>query len=224
MRSLPESGGDVDITWLGHACIRLRARQTAVVMDPCDKASGFDMGRPTADVVTVSNPDPHHSNVRGVRGQPLTFDGPGEYGIKGVQITGIATYLEPPAADAPAERNTAFLVEAEELQLAHLGGLRAPLTAEQSEQLSNIDILVLPVGGDGAFDAAEAARTVRALEPTIVIPVHYPVQGRGSDEDGPLRQFITSVGVEPEPPVQRASIQRRGLGETLRVVLLEARG
>ncbi len=214
----------MDISWLGHACIRIRVQQTYVIMDPCDKQSGYDMGRPTADLVTVSNPHPHHSNVRGVRGDPLTVDGPGEYELKGVQVVGVATYLSPPEEGTPASRNTAFVVEAEELHLAHLGGLGAPLTAEQSEQLSAIDILVVPLTGSDAFDVGAAARTVRALEPSVVIPVHYPTKGAGAGKDGPLQQFISGVGVEPEQAQARTTIQRRSLPETLRVVLLEPRG
>ncbi|MSQ42157.1 MAG: Zn-dependent hydrolase [Dehalococcoidia bacterium] len=216
-------GGVVDISWLGHACIRLRTLQTSVVMDPCDRSSGFDMGRPNADVVTVSHPDPAHAFVRGVRGEPFMIDGPGEYEIKGVQLTGIATYLTPPAEGRAPQRNTAYLLEAEELRLVHLGGLGAPLTAGQSELLANIDILVLPIGGDGALTPEQAARTVRALEPAVVIPVHFPWP-KGPRDDGPLKQFITNMGVEPEPAAARLSIQRRALTEMLRLVLLEPRG
>ena len=172
----------MDISWLGHACIRLRTLQTAVVMDPCDKSSGFDMGRPAADIVTISNSDPHHSHLRGLRGDPIVVDGPGEYETKGVQLTGIATYLSAPAAGAKPERNTAFLVESEELRLAHLGGLGTQLTTEQAEQLSNIDILVLPIGGGTTLDAEEATRIVRTLEPKVAIPVHYPAAGATGDE------------------------------------------
>lgn len=214
----------MDITWLGHAAIRLRAHQTFVVMDPCDRAAGFDMGRPAADIVTVSNPDPHHSHVRGVRGDPLQIAGPGEYEIKGVHITGVSTFLATPAEGERPQRNTAYIVEADGVQLAHLGGLGAPLLPEQVGQLANVDILVLAIGGGPVVEAEAAARIVRALEPKVVIPVHYPVTGAGSGEDGPLRKFVTSVGVEAEAPVQRATIQRRGLGETLRLVLLEPRG
>jgi hypothetical protein len=56
----------------------------------------------------------------------------------------------------------------------------------------------------------------------VVIPVHYPAGDNAPD--GPLRKFISSVGVDPEEPIARASLQRRGLSENLRVVLLESRG
>ena len=101
-----------------------------------------------------------------------------------------------------------------------MGGLGAPLTAEQLEQLSTVDVLVLPISGGDTVDAEAAARTVRALEPAVVIPVRYPVSGAGDGEEGALQKFITGLSVDPERPGQRVSIQRRGLSETLRLVLL----
>lgn len=213
----------MDISWLGHACVRVRTQHGAVVMDPCDKQSGFDMGRPTADIVTVSHADPHHSYVGGVRGDPVHITGPGEYEISGVQIIGIATHLRPATEGVPPERNVAYMLEAEDLSLAHLGGLGTPLTAEQTEQLSNVDIVMLPIGGGATLDPEQAARVVRDLDPSVVIPLHYPTQSPDG-EDGPLKAFISSLGVEPGEPVRRVSIQRRGLGEGLRLVLLEPRG
>lgn len=213
----------MDISWPGHACLRVRTQQATVVMDPCDRDSGFDMGRPNADIVTTSSDHPNHSHVRGVRGQPLHLHGPGEYEIKGVQLTGIRTFLRTPPEDGRPDWNIAFLLEAEEIQLAHLGGLGAPLTADQAENFAGIDILVLPIGGGTTLDAEQASRLVRDLDPKVVIPVHYQVEGSDAS-DGPLKAFIASAGVEPEAPVQRFTVQRRNLGETLRVVLLEPRG
>jgi L-ascorbate metabolism protein UlaG (beta-lactamase superfamily) len=214
----------LDITWFGHAATRIRARQTYVIMDPCDKESGFDMGRPTTDVTTISNPSPHHSNIKGVKGDSLVLDGPGEYEIEGVQLIGIATYLRPPEDETPAQRNTIFLLEAEEMRLGHLGALGAPLTSDQAGQIAGVDILIVPIGGDEPFDAAEAARTVRQLEPKIVIPVVYPVKGEGADKDGPLQQFVSTLGVEPELSEARLTIARRDLGESLRLLQPSPRG
>ena len=214
----------MDISWLGHACVRVRTRQAAVVMDPADRSAGFDMGRPTADIVTVSRHHPHHDHSGGVRGQPIVIDGPGEYEISGVQIFGIASPL--PASDdadgAPdpaARRNTAFLVEAEGMHVAHLGSRCQPPAAE-AELLSNVDILILAITGEEHADPAVAARTVRDLEPKIVIPVGYS-RSDGREKQSPLGAFLEATGLTVEDPQQRLSIQRGGLGEQQRVVLLE---
>ena len=214
----------MDISWLGHVCVRVRTRQAAVVMDPADRSAGFDMGRPTADIVTVSRHHPHHDHSPGVRGQPIVIDGPGEYEISGVQVFGIASPL--PAADdaeatpdPAARRNTAFLVEAEGMHVAHLGSGCTPPAAD-AELLSNVDILILAISGEEHAEPAVAARTVRDLEPKIVIPVGYGGQD-GDAKQGPLGAFLEATGLTVEDPQARLSIQRRGLGEQQRVVLLE---
>ena len=214
----------VDISWLGHACVRIRTRQAAVVMDPADRSAGFDMGRPTADIVTASRDHPHHAHASGVRGQPIVIDGPGEYEISGVQIFGIANPLPPADGDAdppdPASRrNTAFLLEAEELHVAHLGSARRPPSAE-AELLSSVDILILAIGGDDPDGPAAAARTVRDIEPKIVIPIGHEGPGTRAGP-GPLAAFLEAAGLTVEDPQPRLSIQARRLGDQQRVVLLE---
>lgn len=221
---LPQSlGGKVDITWLGHACIRVRTHQTYLVMDPCDKTSGFDMGRPTADIVTISNQDPFHNHVRGIRGEPLTIQGPGEYEAGGVQITGVSTFLRPPNEEMELERNTTFIVESEELRLVHVGGIGSSLTADQVEQLSGTNVLVVPIGATPGITTEEAILMVRALEPSLVIPVSYPVNGAGEGGKEALHKFVTGMGLESPEPVTRASINRRGLSDTPQLLLLTPR-
>lgn len=211
----------MEISWLGHACTRLRTRQAAVLLDPYERSAGLDMGRPNADIVTVSHQDSRHNYVAGVRGQPLVIEGPGEYEIQGVQIVGIATALRPATEGERPARNTSYVVEAEGLHVAHLGGIGLPPTAEQAEPLSNADVLVLPIDGAGGFGPEEAARTVRALEPAIVIPIGYQP---GEAGEASLQAFLKAMGLEPEAPQPKFTIQGRAGLETQRIVLLEPRG
>jgi L-ascorbate metabolism protein UlaG (beta-lactamase superfamily) len=207
----------VEISWLGHSCTRVRTKQATVVMDPYQREGSLDMGRPNADIVTVSHDDPRHGHIAGVRGQPLVISAPGEYEVQGVLIMGVPTSLR--GADAGA-RNTAYLIEAEGLHVAQLGAIGAPPTAQEAELLSNVDILLLPIGEDG-LDPDAAARTVRALEPRITIPVGYDAAAPG--QDARLRAFLSAVGIQAEEPVARFSIQGHGANEAQRVVLLEPR-
>ncbi|MCC6236267.1 MAG: MBL fold metallo-hydrolase [Dehalococcoidia bacterium] len=209
----------MDISWLGHACIRVRAGGVFVVMDPVSREAGFDMGRPTADIVTISNADPAHGNVKGLRAEPLVLDGPGEYEVQGVQIVGAATKLKAPDEETPAGRNVVFVVEAEELRLAHLGALGGRLTADQKEQIGDIDVLIVPVGGERSLDPTEAARVCREFEPRVVIPMMYAPGDGGAAP----AEFVRALGVEAEPPTPRVTLQKRGLGEKMRLVILEPR-
>lgn len=211
----------MEITWLGHACVRIRTRQAIVLMDPYERSNGLDMGRPTADIVTVSHDHPLHSHVAGVKGEPLVIDGPGEYEVQGVQILGVATSLRPAGEDALPGRNVVYLMEAEGIHVAQLGDIGIQPTAADAEPLVNADVLILPIG-EGTLEPDQAARTVRMLEPSIAIPTGYDTNG---PDDPRLKAFLAAVGIEPEPPVAKLVIQGRGgLGEKQRIVLLEPRG
>ena len=214
----------MEITWLGNACTRVRTRQAIVLMDPYQREAGLDMGRPTADIITVSHDDPRHGNVAWVRSSALVISAPGEYEVQGVQIIGVRSALRAPAgADAAEgaqpERSTVYLVEAEGLHVAHLGAVGRQPSAAEAELLSNADILVIALGEDG-LTPDEAARTVRALEPTIIIPVGYS----GAADDPVLKAFLTAAGIAVELPIARLSVQGRAATEAQRVVLLEPRG
>lgn len=216
----------MDITWLGHAAIRVRTRSAAVVMEPAARSAGVDMGRPNASIVTVSHDHPAHAHVAGVRGDPVALRRPGEYEIEGVLLLGLATQLAPAhrgmEAAAPEGRNVVFVLEAEQLRLAHLGGMGVPPTRAEVEQLADVDVLVVPVGGETALPAPAAARMTRELDPRVVIPVCYLRDGSGASAD--LSAYLTALGLEAEEPVSRLTLQRRGIGDATRVLLLESRG
>ena len=82
----------MDITWLGHACFRLRGREAALVTDPFARTLGLTLGRQSADVITVSHDAPHHAAADQIAGEPRVIRGPGEYEIAGIMITGVATW------------------------------------------------------------------------------------------------------------------------------------
>ena len=215
----------MDITWLGHAAVRVRTRQAAVIFDPTDRSAGIDMGRPSGEIAALSQvQNPHHNHSKGIKGDPVVVDGPGEYEILGTQIEGIRALW--PAAegaeDEPPEPTTLFICQAEEVRFAHLGGLGQPPTAPQSEALAGVDILIMPIALPGGLDPERAARVARAIEPKMVIPVGYRPSASGDCEE--LSTFLEAIGGEPEEAVSRLTVNRRNLGDTRRIVLLESRG
>jgi L-ascorbate metabolism protein UlaG (beta-lactamase superfamily) len=211
----------VDITWLGHAATRVRTRQAAVVMDPTDKSAGNDMSRPTGEVVTISRNHPHHSYAKGVKGDPFIVDGPGEYEILGTQFIGIRAFLPADEGETPVA-TTLYVCRAEDMRLVHLGGLGQAPTPQQSQELADSDVLIIPIALPGGLDPKAAAKIARALEPKIVVPVGYPPSSNGHSDE--LKVFLEGIGAEPEEPVSRFTVQRRNVGDGHRVVLLESRG
>ncbi|MSQ31467.1 MAG: Zn-dependent hydrolase [Dehalococcoidia bacterium] len=213
----------MDITWLGHAATRIRTRAAAVVMDPYDRSIGGTMGRPDAHIITISHQDPMRNGVAGVAptdGAPMVLDGPGEYEIRGVLIEAVRASLRPVEGASPESlRSVLWHFEAEDLRVAHLGGLGTQPTAAQLDLLSNVDIVIVPIGLADTLGPVEAAKAIRALEPTITIPVGYDPAGDGAD----LKAFADALALKPEEPVLRFTIARRSASEERRLVILEAR-
>ena len=213
----------MDITWLGHAATRIRTRGAAVVMDPYDKSVGGTMGRPDAHIITISHQDPMRNGVAGVAptdGAPMVLDGPGEYEIRGVLIESARASLRPVEGATPESlRSVLWHFEAEDLRVAHLGGLGTPLTKEQLDLMSDVDIVIIPIGLVDTLGPVDAAKAIRALEPTITIPVGYDATGDCAE----LKAFAAALALTPEAPVSRFTIVRRATSEERRLVILEAR-
>ena len=209
----------MDISWLGHSCFRLKGRNVTVITDPYSPGLGYTLGKPTANIVTVSHQHEGHSFVQGIGGEPKLVTRPGEYEIDGVLIIGIATFHD---AEKGLQRgkNTIYLMEIDDIAVCHLGDLGHVLTTEQVEALDNVDVLLLPVGGVSTINASKAAEVVRQLEPKAVIPMHYKTQAI-SREMEPVEKFLKEIGVKEVNSQSRLSFTKSSLPSSTQVFLLD---
>jgi L-ascorbate metabolism protein UlaG (beta-lactamase superfamily) len=212
----------MEIVWLGHSCFRIRGREATVLTDPCPSSSGYNIGKPTADIVTISHRHDNHSYVKAASGSPRIIDGPGEYEIHGAFITGVATYHD---AKKGAERgpNVAFVIEMEEIKVCHLGDLGHTPSAEQAEEMTGADVLLVPVGGETTIDGAKAAEIVSLLEARLVIPMHYATAAFKGKLEPPDR-FLREMGATKVEPQAKLSISRSSIPSDTQVVVLDYRG
>ena len=209
----------MDITWLGHACFRIRGSHATVITDPYPPDLGYSLGKPTAHIVTVSHQHPGHSYVRGIGGQPRPITGPGEYEIRGALVIGIATSHDAEGGRKRG-RNTVYLMEIDEVSVCHLGDLGHVLTAAQVEEIGDVDVLLLPVGGVSTINAPMAAEVVRQLEPKVVVPMHYKTRAI-SWELEPVERFLKEIGIKPITPQPKLSFTKSSLPASTQVFLLD---
>jgi L-ascorbate metabolism protein UlaG (beta-lactamase superfamily) len=208
----------MDITWYGHSCFRLSDRGVTIVTDPPSDDLGYDRPRIRADVVTISHEHPGHNNRVGFRGGPRFFDGPGEYEVKDVFITGIATYHDGRSGSVRG-RNTVFLFEFDGLTVCHLGDLGHVPSQSEVEALSAVDVLLIPVGGVHTIDASKASEVISLIEPLLVIPMHYSTKVEKAKLDT-VTKFLKEMGVAPVPPQPELKVAKSSLPEDTQVVLL----
>ncbi len=213
----------MDITWMGHSCFRVRSKDATVLMDPYTKIRGLELGRPKADIITISHEHPGHSNAAAVKGDPApkVVSGPGEYEISGLFLTGVRTYHDSEAGKKLG-RNTVYILESEGMVLAHLGDLGHALSAEQADLMSNVDILLVPVGGGKSLGPEQAAEVIAQLEPLVVVPMHYRTAEGQEGLEG-VEHFVKEMGLSDFQAEDRLSIRKSDLPDTLQVRVLSPR-
>jgi L-ascorbate metabolism protein UlaG (beta-lactamase superfamily) len=212
----------MEITWYGHSCFRLTERNFAtVVTDPFDnKSVGYDALKLKADIVTVSHDAPGHNNVGAVKGSSHTIDGPGEFEIGGVFITGVQTDAASRKKKENGLRNTLYVFDYDGITVAHLGDLQQVPSQTEIESLGTVNVALVPVGSGGSLNAAKAAEVISLFEPNIVIPMHYATEDSKVSLDS-LNKFIKEMGLSKPVSQPSLKITRSALPDETRVVVLD---
>lgn len=192
------------ISWLGLSAFKFETKDTVIVTDPYAPQVAPRPLRAKADILTVSNPaSDQHGHVDAVLGSPFLMNHPGEFEVKGVYIEGM---------EAPP--STLFTFDMEGVRLAHLGDIRSAPSDELLEKIDGVDILFLPVGGNGTLEPESAMRVVNAIEPRMVVPMHFAQEGwKTKAKLLPVAAFLREIGASKVEPVERLTIKKRDIGE-----------
>ncbi len=209
----------MDITWLGYSCFRLKGKNITVITDPYPPSLGSFPKNQSADIVTISHGHPDHSCVGAVSGSPMVVSRPGEYEIGGVLIIGVSTFHDAESGAARG-KNTVFAIEVDDVTICHLGDLGHPLSSNQIEEIGNVDVLLVPVGGVTTIGASQAAAIVRSIDPKIVIPMHYKTPSLNKEIDT-IDKFLKEMGLTESVPQPKLTVTRSNLPSAIQVVVLD---
>src|SRR5436190_2050026 len=129
----------MEIIWHGQSCFKIKGKTSSVVIDPFDpNMMGLKLPKDlSADVLLITHAHPDHNNIEAVSGDPVVIEGPGEYEVKGVSVTGIHSYHDSEQG-AQRGKNTIYHINFEGINIVHLGDLGHPLEEEQSGQISEV--------------------------------------------------------------------------------------
>jgi L-ascorbate metabolism protein UlaG (beta-lactamase superfamily) len=209
-----------EITWLGHSCFRIKSKDAVIITDPYDKSVGLGTLNQKGDIVTVSHDHPGHNAVAGVKGDPYVVNGPGEFEVRGVFVTGVWSFADEQKG-AERGRNCIFLFHLDDLVVCHLGSLGHSLSTQQIEAIGEVNVLLVPIDENTSLTAARAAEVISQLEPHIVVPMHYAA-GKPSGTEM-LEKFTKEMGIKEYTPQDKLVARSADFDEGTRVVVLEAR-
>jgi len=221
----------MEITWYGQTCVRLRGRDAVVVADAYQSIVGPTGRGITADIATYSHPDDAPlAKAKGRRTRDgrtalpsslegaFSLDGPGEYEVKDVLLTGVRTDRDDENGLGKGH-GTAFVVELDGLHTIHLGDVGHLLSEEALADIGSVDIACVPVGG--TLNATKIAELIAQLDPKLVVAM--PVCPDEADCVEALAKFFHEMGGEPTPQPKLA-VTISTLPPETTAVLLESRG
>jgi L-ascorbate metabolism protein UlaG (beta-lactamase superfamily) len=161
------------ITWVGHACFLIEAKEARVMTDPFHEDVPYRFLETTVDVVTVSHDHFDHNAIHRVPGRPAVIEATGVFDVHGLHLRGIPSFHDD-CGGKERGPNILYTFALEGMTIAHLGDLGTPLDGEQREALADVDVLLVPVGGTYTIDARQAASLIESLPNVrLVIPMHF---------------------------------------------------
>lgn len=206
----------MDIQFYGANCVAIANKQVRIVVDDnLAELGGKEVVR-DGDVClyTAAHGTPTH--------QPqIVIDQPGEYEVSGVTVYGLQARSH---IDEPDQMSaTMYKIDAPDLRIVAAGHIFPKLTDEELETLGIVDVLIVPVGGNGyTLDGEGAMELIKKIEPKLVVPTHYadptlkyPVPQRT------LQEALQTMAMEPTETVKKLVLKPADLTDTTRLVVVE---
>lgn len=201
----------MEISYIAHSCFKIKGKDVTIVIDPYDpKSTGQKMPTLSADVLLMSHQHSDHNYKEAVTDYRLLVDTAGEFEVQDVFIHGIKCYHDNKMGEERGQ-NVMFHIEIDGLSVLHLGDLGHELGKEMLEQIPDVDVLLIPVGGVYTIDASTATKVISDIEPGIVVPMHYQTTTlTGLPEKlAELGKFLDEMGVEANGTVERLKLNKK---------------
>ncbi len=204
------------LTYHGGACVKASAGDTTIVLGPVSKGSKtFKPANFGADIAFVSLNHPDMNGAKEVaRGdkEPFVVTGPGEYEVSDITAAGFSSGS---VYGGHEIINTIYSIHFDGLSVLYLGACGDAQLPKEVLEMDSPDILIVPIGGEGAFTPAQAQKAAVQLEAKIVIPILY--------DDKSLKVFLKEAGSEDVKPVDKLTLKPRDLaGKESETVVLAA--
>ena len=207
----------MQIAWLGQYTVKIATKDVVIVLDPYAPNVGLSPFRSKATIAGLTNPkDPSMSHLGGVIGQATIIDTPGEYSLSGTVLHSFGWQ------DNQGNERSIMRWIIEGMTLLHVGALDRKLTEAELADINrtDIDILLVPVGGGTGLTTKGALDLVATVEPRMVIPIHFRLAGL-TEKLEPVSQFAKEMGVSEKQAEKKIVLRPSRLPhEDMETVLL----
>lgn len=204
----------MEIQFHGANCIKIVNKKNSVIIDDNLAALGGKSVASDKDIVLTTNDTIKPDKAR------FTIGSPGEYEVADVSVQGIAArgHMDEEGNNSA----TIYRLLVDGIRIAVLGHIYPSLSDEQLETIGTIDILFIPVGGNGyTLDAIGAQKLIKDIEPRIVVPTHYDSNSLNFEvPQAPLEEALKSIGLEVRETIDSIKMKNFELGEGTELVVV----
>jgi L-ascorbate metabolism protein UlaG (beta-lactamase superfamily) len=206
----------MELQFYGANCLGITAKQVRLLVDDNLAELGAKSVAKADDIAVFT----------GQHGQPaiepkLIIDGPGEYEIANVSVQGMAQRAH---TDEEGQKSaTLYKITVDDVRLLVTGHIYPELSESELEVIGTVDVLIIPVGGNGyTLDATGALKLIKKIEPKLVIPTYYADKSlKYPVPQAELAEALTSLAMEPKETVTKFKIKPADLTDVTQVVILE---
>lgn len=206
----------MELQYYGANCIRINSKKASIVVDDNLSQIGLkSVTKPTDISLRTSKLIPEAAEAL------FTAETPGEYEIGGVIIRGIAARAH---MDEEGKNGAViYTISSDDTKVAVLGHVYPELNEEQLEEIGMVDVLVVPVGGNGyTLDGLGALKIVKQIEPKVIIPTHYADKAiKYEVPQAELSEALKNLAMEPLETAAKYKVKAADLGDTTHLVVLE---
>lgn len=197
----------MQISWHGQYTVKLASKDTTIVLDPYSPDTGLTPFRAKADVAAFTNPDEvQMSHQGGLSDVLMIINSAGEYSLRGMSLYSIGWH------DAGGHERSLMRWDIEGVTILHIGALNRTLTEIELVKINqtDIDVLLVPVGGGSGLNTKDALALVSTIEPRLVIPIHFKISGL-KEKLEPVDQFAKEMGVSSASSEKKVLIRANRL-------------
>lgn len=208
----------MEIIYYGANCIKLQTKKVSVVVDDNLGSLGQKSITKDSDLLVFTSRQQESKVSQNV----FYADRPGEYEAVNISIKGISAqaYL-----DDPGKKNAIiYRLVIDDYKIGVIGHVYPEISDEQLEALGMIDVLIIPIGGNGyTLDAVGALKIIRKIGPSVIIPTHYkdPKIKYEVPQDS-LEEIRKTLSMEPAEELDTLNLKNREFAEGTRLVILKS--
>ena len=181
----------MELKWLGHSSFLIKDKRGRFLLtDPFDSSVGYKVYEGPAHVVTISHHHFDHDYVENVKDAEIV-DKVGFFQFHDIPICGIPSYHDDVKGQKRGE-NTIYTFKMDDLTVCHMGDLGYILSMDEVSKIGNVDILLIPVGGNYTIDGKQAAVLTKMIKPKLAIPMHFKTSYLDFPIHG-VEDYVTSM-------------------------------